>query len=126
MKKLTEKDCKMQNLTKGAEMKRRAARQIAQTITSEQLQEMFDNAKMGVKDWTVPSIVNKGLTKGFVWNIHIKYFDINKEHGMVAKINMIRDFGDFLPNKIKLKDQKKKRKFVKAKHQDPIFKQEQK
>ena len=53
-------------------MNRPDAKKIAQYITNEQLQKMFDNAKVGIKDWTKVSIVNKGLTKGVAWNILAK------------------------------------------------------
>ena len=58
-------------------MNKRDAKKVAQYITNEQLQEMFNAAKLGVKDWTKVSSVNKGMTKGTSWNILAKNFDIN-------------------------------------------------
>ena len=89
-------------------MNRPDAKKIAQYITNEQLQKMFDNAKVGIKDWTKVSIVNKGLTKGVAWNILAKDFDPNVSHHMLAKTNMVREFGEFLPDEMKIKKEKQK------------------
>ena len=64
-------------------MNRNNAKKIAQTITNEQLKDMFDNAKIGVKDWTKVSCVNKGMTKGVSWNILAKNFDISYSYHIV-------------------------------------------
>lgn len=104
-------------------MNKTDARKIAETITNEQLQAMFDNAKNGVKDWTEVSNVNKGITKGAGWNILAKNFDTDYTHHILAKTNMVREFGEYLPaelklNKIKYKNPKPIKLPV---HQDPIF-----
>ena len=101
-------------------MNRQDARKIAETITNEQLQQMFDNAKTGIKDWTKVSDVNKGMTKGVGWNILARNFDINGDHHILAKTNMIREFGEYLPEELKPE------KIIKEKskhpvHHDPIF-----
>jgi hypothetical protein len=101
-------------------MNRNDARKIAQIITNEQLQQMFDNAKKGIKDWTKVSSINKGFTKGTVWNIFTKDFDVNNRINILGKINMIREFGKFLP--AELKPEKKKKQIKSPVHQDPIFK----
>ena len=100
-------------------MNKTDVKKIAQIITSEQLQEMFNAAKIGVKDWTKVSNVNKGMTKGVSWNILAKDFDVSKTHHIMAKVNMIREFGDFLPDDLKIKKQVKK--FQIPIHQDPKF-----
>ncbi len=101
-------------------MNRSDAKKIAQNITNEQLQEMLNNAKVGVKDWTKVSNCNKGITKGVAWNILAKDFDINYNHHMLAKINMIREFGEFLPEKLKL-EKRTRKKYDNLIHQDPQF-----
>jgi hypothetical protein len=101
-------------------MNRADSKKIAQTITNEQLLEMFNNAKNGIKDWTKVSIVNKGLTKGVAWNILAKDFDVNKTHHNLAKINMVREFGEFLPKELKL-EKKINRKIQNLVHQEPKF-----
>ena len=101
-------------------MNRKNAKIIVETITNQQLQNMFNRAKDGITDWTKVSICNKGLTKGVAWNILAKDFDINIQHSKLGKINMIREFGDFLPEEIKIKKLQKKEQKPPT-HQDPIF-----
>lgn len=101
-------------------MNRSDAKKIAQNITNEQLQEMFNNAKVGIKDWTKVSNCNKGLTKGTAWNILAKDFNINQNHHSLAKINMIREFGEFLPDDIK-PEKKNRKKYDNLIHQNPQF-----
>jgi hypothetical protein len=102
-------------------MNRNDARKIADTITNEQLQQMFDNAKLNITDWTKVSSVNKGITKGAAWNILAKDFNINSNHHILAKTNMIREFGNFLSDH--LKPQKSNQQFsIKPPiHQEPMF-----
>jgi len=102
-------------------MNKKDARKIAETITNEELKEMFDCAKIGITDWTKVSNVNKGMTKGVSWNILAKDFDINKTHHILAKINMIREFGEFLPDQIKPKRDSKKLSGNPPIHQEPNF-----
>lgn len=95
------------------------ARKIAETITNEQLQAMFDRAKAEIKDWEKVSAVNKGMTKGAAWNILAANFDVSKPWNVLAKKNMVWEFGDFLPDELKPK--KKARSLPKVVHQNPIF-----
>tara|TARA_R110000796_G_scaffold88978_2_gene192352 strand:+ start:918 stop:1226 length:309 start_codon:yes stop_codon:yes gene_type:complete len=101
-------------------MNKTEAKHIAKTITNEQLREMFDKAKIGITDWTKVSSVNRGHTKGVAWNILAKDFDVDYNHHNLAKVNMIREFGDFLPLTLRLP---KKNKAISNPpfHQDPIF-----
>lgn len=101
-------------------MNRKNARKIAETITNEQLQEMFNNAKVGIKDWKKISSVNKGFTKGVSWNILAKDFDVNHNHHILAKTNMVREFGEFLSNELK-PTKKQKQQSHPLTHQEPIF-----
>lgn len=96
------------------------AKKIAETITNEELQEMFASAKASIKDWTARSSVNKGMTKGTAWNILAKDFDVTRKYHALAKKNMIWEFGDFLP--AHLMPQKVSRKSLpNTVHQEPIF-----
>lgn len=100
-------------------MNRPHARKIAETITNEELKNMFETAKIKISDWTKVSNVNKSLTKGTSWNILAKDFDVTTEYHILAKTNMIREFGEFLPN-----DLKPKKKIVNNNtpiHQEPKF-----
>jgi hypothetical protein len=101
-------------------MNRKAAREIAETITPQQIKEMFDNAKENITDWTKVSVVNKGMSKGAAWNILAKDFDIETKHHILGKTNMVREFGEFLPDELKPKP-KKKLPYENIIHQDPIF-----
>lgn len=100
-------------------MNRTRARKIAEIVTNEQLSEMLDNAKKGVKDWNVRSTVNKGMSKGAAWNILGAKFDIKTEHHVLGKANMIREFGDFLPEEIRHEFKPIKKELGEFVHQEP-------
>lgn len=100
-------------------MNRKDAKIIAEKITNEELKSMFDTAKVSIQDWTKASIVNKGLSKGIAWNILAKDFDVNQNHHMMSNINMVREFGEFLP--VEIKPEKKTKRNIIPSHQDPIF-----
>lgn len=104
-------------------MNRTLARKLAETITNAQLKDMFDKAQNGIRDWTKTATVNKGMTKGAAWNILAADFDENKEYPTIAKTNMIREFGDFLPQQLRNPPKDKKQYEPKAPvHQEPRFK----
>lgn len=103
-------------------MNRRDSREIAETITNQQLKQMFEKAKHEIKDWTKVSTINKGMTKGAAWNVLAKDFDENYNYHIMAKINMIREFGEFLPDELKPHVEKHKEPITEPYHQDPIFK----
>ena len=100
-------------------MNRKDARKIAETITNEQLKEMLDWARLTIKDWTKVSSVDKGFTKGVSWNILAKDFDVNHDYHILAKTNMVREFGKFLPEELLIKKEKKIQQ--KPVHHDPQF-----
>ncbi len=103
-------------------MNRKDAKKLAGIVTNTHLQQMFDNAKEGVKDWTKTSSVNKGMTKGTSWNILTKGFNVKGKLHIMAKVNMIREFGEFLTDEAKLPSLKNKVKInIKSVHQDPNF-----
>lgn len=102
-------------------MNKSDAKKIAETITFEQVQEMFNNAKEQITDWSEVSAVNKGMTKGTAWNI--------LKHGVKPEIvnqpltlkNMVWEFGDYLPESLKIKKPNKKQTKIDVHHQEPIF-----
>lgn len=100
-------------------MKTYKARIIAEVITNEQLLKMMETARTGVKDWNQASNINKGITKGYAWNILASSFDVNRSISNIIKINMIREFGEFLPNELIPKN--KKNVNIKPYHQEPVF-----
>lgn len=101
-------------------MTRHEVMNLADKITNEQLLQMFKSAKDNIKNWTEPSKVNRGLTKGAAWNVLAKDFDVNKDCILIIKYNMIREFGKYLPDE--LKPTKKNRTIQgNPSHQEPNF-----
>lgn len=101
-------------------MNRSNAKKTAATITNQQLLEMFKSAKENITDWTKVSNVNKGMTKGAAWNILARNFDVNKEYHNLAKINMVREFGEFLPKEL-IPIKPKSTPPINVVHQEPNF-----
>jgi hypothetical protein len=102
-------------------MNRTDAKKIAETITNEELGEMFTNAKANISDWTKVSNVNKGMSKGAAWNILASDFNIDMKYHNMARVNMVREFGEFLPNHLK-PAKKTKTTSINVVHQEPRFK----
>ena len=102
----------------GKAMNKTDAKKIASTITNQQLVDMLKSAKENIKDWTKRSSVNKSMTIGVSYNIFNDVFKGQDMH-VLAKKNMIWEFGDFLPEDLKII--KSKRKLPVPHHQDPIF-----
>ena len=102
-------------------MNRNHANIISERITNKQLVDMLEAAKEGITDWTQKSRVNKGITLGCSWNILANDFDPTKKHNNIFKINLIWDFGDFLPEHLKV-PKKIKVTLKPPVHQEPKFK----
>lgn len=98
-------------------MERNAAKKIAETVSVEDLKQMFINAQNGIKEWTKVSRVNKGLTKGTAFNILSKC-GVDEKSSILAKTNMVREFGEWLPNYEK--EIKPTRQEVITTHQEPV------
>ena len=99
-------------------MNRYEAKNIAETIKTTDLIQMFVNAQNNIKDWQQVSNINPIMTKGTAFNILTKCKITDDTH-ILAKINMIREFGEFLPNyekKVKVK-----KELPTPVHQEPIF-----
>lgn len=105
-------------------MKRAYAEIVVDSITNEQLKQMVINAKEQITHWKKPSIVNLSATIGTTWNILTPWvfneiFLINM--GRNHKLNLIREFGEYLPEEAKPilhKVPYVERELV---HQEPIF-----
>ncbi len=100
-------------------MNKKDARQIAEKITNEELLQMFKNAKEKITDWNEVSVCNKSFDKGAAWNILAKDFDLNYRYHILAKTNMVREFGNYLFDYSKPK--KKQKSKIKLHHQEPNF-----
>ena len=99
-------------------MNRNEAKKVAEIVSISELEQMFINAQNGIKDWTKVSIVNKCLTKGTAFNILSKC-GVSKDTHILAKINMLREFGEWLPNY--KKETKKRFVYPNPFHEDPNF-----
>lgn len=104
-------------------MNREDAKTLSQIVTISDIQQMFQNAAIGVKDWRATSTVNMGCTKGSAWNILRKVNPENDTHSRLGTQNAIREFGEFLPDTIlsKLPSRIKKTPPAYVHHEDPIF-----
>lgn len=83
------------------------AKVISDTISNEEILSMINNAQKGINDWTKRSRVNKGMTLGTSWNILAYNFDVKANHMSNYKINLIWEFGDFLPKYFKINKENK-------------------
>jgi hypothetical protein len=104
-------------------MNRHYARELAEKVTNEDLLQMFLNAQDQIKNWNVQSRVNRGMTKGAAFNIlsyEVSSPDFLKTQiHILAKKNMIWEFGEYLPNySPKVKKEKPDIRIV---HQEPKF-----
>lgn len=103
-------------------MNRIDARKIAEDITREQLALMFKNAKSGITDWRKLSAVNPYRTKGSAWNIFYPAFMGGRRLARPAIINMVHEFGDFLPADLKpVKKPRSKKPQIEPLHEEPNF-----
>lgn len=104
-------------------MTKNQCRELANKITEADMTEMFENAKVGIKDWTKVSRINKSLTIGTAWNIlygAFKGLEFKYQDGL-GKRNMIFEFQDFLPKHLIPEKKVKNKPDVKITHQNPIF-----
>ena len=76
------------------------ARCLAHNIFNSELLFMLDQAQTYIVDWQQKSIVNPGCTKGVAWNILAADFELNEHYHYQAKVNMLREFGYWLPYSI--------------------------
>lgn len=105
-------------------MNKYEAKRLAETVTLEDLKSMFRNAQENITDWTRTSRVNKGATIGTTYNLLAfepnRYASID-EVGLIARKNMIWEFGEYLPGYEKAVAKSKAGKNVPV-HQAPVFK----
>ena len=102
-------------------MNKSDSRKISKTITYEQLLEMFDVAKNSIKDWGQISNVNPCLDKGAAWNILFPALSRGYSSRSSISANMIWEFGDYLPDELKIKKPVKKKFSGNVLRQQPIF-----
>jgi hypothetical protein len=102
-------------------MNKTNAKKISEIITFSQVQEMLNNAQERITDWSEVSAVNKSMTKGTAWNILKHGAKPEIIHQPLALKNIIWEFGDYLPESIKIKKPNKKKSRLNVHHQEPIF-----
>ena len=102
-------------------MNRKEAKIIAETITNKELLIMFKRAKLQIKDWTKVSRCNLGFTKGVAWNILARGFSVDEDIKPLAKVNMVREFGDYLPEILRVKKPAKRKNDRLPVHHEPDF-----
>lgn len=102
---------------------RKQCREIAEKITNDEIMQMFESAKNNITNWSRISNSNKRMTKGMAWNLLAKDFDVNKEYPGLIKLNMLIEFGEYIPANLKPYKQFKKpeKKEKQIKHEEPIF-----
>lgn len=97
------------------------AKHLSGKLDNYHLKLMIDKAKQEIKDWTAASKINKGLSKGTVWNILANSFDVDEHQNNIVKYNLIREYGEFLPEDLQPRKKQPKPEVLPV-HQDPIFK----
>lgn len=104
-------------LTRGeVVLNKKQVRAIADTVTNQQLFEMFNAAQKLIVDWTKVSRISANITKGTAWNMLAANFNVNQEYSISEKREMVLEFGEFLTNDIKYNaDQNNPR------HEEPKF-----
>ena len=107
-------------------MKKTYAKQIAEKVTNQELREMFYNAQRSITqwgNWEKVSKVNKSLSIGTAFNILSCGVDsdefLDQKISPIAKFNMIREFGEYLPNY--KAEQSKLKPNIKITHHEPKF-----
>lgn len=102
-------------------MNKTDSRRIAKTITHEQLSAMFEVAKNDIKDWGQISNVNPCLDKGAAWNILYPALGSGLTSRSAIAANMIWEFGDYLPEELKIKKPVKKKFGGNVLRELPVF-----
>ena len=102
-------------------MNNKHAKELSKTITIDQIVDMLEAAKVGVKDWTKASKANNGLSRGVHWNMFGKDFNPEDECSNMLKYRMIQEYGDFLPKELQPPKMKKKKEMTIPVHHNPIF-----
>lgn len=105
-------------------MNRAYAEIVVKTITKEQLKQMVLNAKDKITDWKKPSVVNLSATIGTTWNILTPWVfkDVYLDNiGHSHMVNLIREFGEYLPEDLKPIMHKSPESEIELVHQEPIF-----
>lgn len=105
-------------------MNKRDAKQLADTITHEQLVDMFDRARNSITNWTTPSNANPSISLGAAWNMYYPCLMQNMPplKLRLVRTNMLWVFGDYLDEALKpKKPDQRKAAAINVFHQEPVF-----
>ena len=107
-------------------MKKSYAKKLAETVTNQELRQMFYNAQNSITQcggWEKASKINKSMSIGSGFNILSTGVDsddfLDKKIAPIAKFNMIREFGEYLPNY--QPEQIRTKPDIKITHHEPKF-----
>ena len=107
-------------------MRRSYAKQLAEGVTNQELREMFYNAQRSLTQWggwEKVSKVNKSISTATAFNILSCGVDsedfLDQRIAPIAKFNMIREFGEYLPNY--QTEQTRTKPNIKITHHEPKF-----
>lgn len=104
----------------GEAMNRANAKRIAETVTREELADMFARARMVITDWTKACPVNPAVSIGWTWNLMWPLFKKGERLSDPVIKNMVWAFGDYLDESLK-PEKKTRRTLPVPHHQAPIF-----
>ena len=96
-------------------MTKTEAKKLANDVTLENIVKMFVTARTEIKDWTIPSKLNKGMSKGACFNILVQCLHVDSYH---INVNQLFEFGDYYPDYDKTIN--KKQKITNFMHQEPF------
>jgi hypothetical protein len=105
-------------------MNKAYAKIIVEILTNEQLRQMLVNARKEITDWTKPSVVNLSATIGTTWNILTSTILTPNSYDYIpnqVRFNLVREFGEYLPEELKVKTHKDSRSEIPLVHQEPNF-----
>lgn len=105
-------------------MNKATCRKLAEIIKNEDILEMLNAARIGIKDWTIASRLNPAMSKGYAWNILASNFDVSVEHHSVILKNILCEFGDWLTIKPYMEScfpKPKEKTNIECVHRDPDF-----
>lgn len=100
------------------------SKKIAEKLSLNDLKTMFVKASEEIKDWTVRSKINLGLSIGATFNILSSGFSKYKSENEIpihVRRYMIQEFGQFLPPHFLDLIKKEKIQLSPPSHQEPNF-----
>lgn len=98
-------------------LKKCHCRELANTITTNELMDMIIKAKDNIINWEAPSRSNKSLSRGYHWNLFCKDFNIEGKYTELYKFRMLEEYGEYLEVKFITKGKQD----ITVMHREPDF-----